>query len=78
MTRPDIASAVRAVARFCENPGLAAHKKAVLKIMQYMLHGKEWNGGSRTVGRVVDSTWKRKQTRILGLAWILDARYRVR
>ncbi|CAN0174703.1 unnamed protein product, partial [Ascophyllum nodosum] len=30
MTRPDIACAVRAVARFCENPGLA-HKKAVIK-----------------------------------------------
>ncbi|CAM9985453.1 unnamed protein product, partial [Ascophyllum nodosum] len=35
MTRPDIASAVRAVARFCENPGLA-HKKAALKVMQYL------------------------------------------
>ena len=31
MTRPDIACAVRAVARFCENPG-PAHKKAVMKI----------------------------------------------
>ena len=33
MTRPDIACAVRAVARFCENPG-PAHKKAVMKILQ--------------------------------------------
>ena len=33
MTQLDIASAVRAVARFCENPGLAL-KKAVLKVMQ--------------------------------------------
>ncbi|CAM9965209.1 unnamed protein product [Ascophyllum nodosum] len=41
MTRPDIACAVRAVARFCENPGLA-HKKAVMKIFQYLLHTKEW------------------------------------
>ena len=41
MTRPDIASAVRAVARFCENAGLA-HKKAVLKVVQYLLHTKEW------------------------------------
>ena len=41
MTRPDIARAVRAVARFCENPG-PAHKKAVMKILQYLLHTKEW------------------------------------
>ena len=41
MTRPDIACAVRAVARFCENPG-PAHKKAVMKIFQYLIHTKEW------------------------------------
>ena len=41
MTRPDTACAVRAVARFCENPG-PAHKKAVIKILQYVLHTKEW------------------------------------
>ena len=41
MTRPDIACAVRAVARFCENSG-PAHKKAVMKILQYLLHTKEW------------------------------------
>ena len=41
MTRPDIASAVRAVARFRKNPG-PAHKKAVVKILQYLLHTKEW------------------------------------
>ena len=49
MTRPDIECAVRAVARFCENPGLA-HKKAVMKILQYLLHTKEWGityGGQR-------------------------------
>ena len=40
MTRPDIARAVRAVAGFCENPGLA-HRKAVMKILQYLLHTKE-------------------------------------
>ena len=40
MTRPDIACAVRAVARFCKNPG-PAHKKAVMKILQYLLHTKE-------------------------------------
>ena len=40
-TRPDIACAVRAVARFCENPW-PAHKKAVMKILQYLLHTKEW------------------------------------
>ena len=40
MTRPDIACAVRAVVRFCENPG-PAHKKAVMKILQYFLHTKE-------------------------------------
>ena len=40
MTRPDIAYAVRAVARFCENP-VPAHKKAVMKILQYLLT-KEW------------------------------------
>ena len=31
ITRPDIACAVRAVARFCKNPR-PAHKKAVMKI----------------------------------------------
>ena len=41
MTRPDIACAVRAVVRFCESPG-PAHKKAVTKIFQYLLHTKEW------------------------------------
>ncbi|CAN0376942.1 unnamed protein product [Ascophyllum nodosum] len=41
MTRPDIACAVRTVARFCENPG-PMHKKAVMKILQYLLHTKEW------------------------------------
>ena len=41
MTRPDIACAVRAVARFCENPG-SAHKKTVMKVLQYLLHTKEW------------------------------------
>ena len=41
MTLPDIACAVRAVARLCENPG-PAHKKAVTKILQYLLHTKEW------------------------------------
>ena len=41
VTRPDIACAVRAVARFCENPG-PAHKKAVMKIFQYLLHTKSW------------------------------------
>ena len=40
MTRPDVACAVRAVARFCENPG-PAHKKAVIKILQYLLRTKE-------------------------------------
>ena len=39
MTRRDIASAVRTVGRFCGNPGLA-HKKAVLKVMQYLLQTK--------------------------------------
>ena len=41
MTRSDSACAVRAVARFCENSG-PAHKKAVMKILQYLLHTKEW------------------------------------
>ena len=41
MTRPDIACAVRALAKFCENPG-PAHKKAVMKIFRYLLHTKEW------------------------------------
>ena len=41
MTRPDIACAVRAVARFCKNPG-PAHKKAVMGILQYLLQTKEW------------------------------------
>ena len=37
MTRPDIACAVRAVAGF---PG-PAHKKVVMKVLQYLLHTKE-------------------------------------
>ncbi|CAM9245554.1 unnamed protein product, partial [Ascophyllum nodosum] len=41
MTRSDIACAIRAVGRFCENPG-PAHNKAVMKILQYLLHTKEW------------------------------------
>ena len=41
MTRPDIAFAIRAGARFVQNPGLA-HKKAMMKILQYLLHTKEW------------------------------------
>ena len=41
MARPDIACAVRAVARFCKNLG-PAHKKAVMKILQYLLHTKKW------------------------------------
>ena len=41
MIRPDIACTVRAVARICENPG-PAHKKAVMKILQYLLQTKEW------------------------------------
>ena len=39
ITQPDIACAVRAVARFCENPG-PAHKKAGVNILQYLLHTK--------------------------------------
>ena len=39
MTRPDIACAVRAVARFFEHRG-PAHKKAVMKILHYLLHTK--------------------------------------
>ena len=41
MTRPDIACALRAVARFCENPG-PAHNKAVMEISQYLIHTKGW------------------------------------
>ena len=41
MTRPDIACAVRAVARSCKNSG-PAHKKAVMKIFQYLIRTKEW------------------------------------
>ena len=40
MTRPDISCAVHAVTRFCEQLGLA-HKKAVLKVMQYLLQTKK-------------------------------------
>ncbi|CAN0309900.1 unnamed protein product, partial [Ascophyllum nodosum] len=41
MTGPDIACAICAVARFCENPG-PVHKKAVMKILQYLLHTQQW------------------------------------
>ena len=40
MARPDIACAVRAVAKFCENSG-PARKKAVIKTFQYIFHMKE-------------------------------------
>ena len=39
MTCSYTACAVRAEARFCENPG-SVHKKAVMKILQYLLHTK--------------------------------------
>ena len=53
MTRPDIACAVRDMARFFENLG-PAHKKVVMEILQYLLHTTEW--GLRTVDdRTVDS-----------------------
>ena len=41
MTGPDIACAVHAGARFCENP-VPAHNKGVMKILQYLLLTKEW------------------------------------
>ena len=41
ITRSDIACAVRDVARFCENYGLA-HRKVALKGVQYLLHTKKW------------------------------------
>ena len=41
ITQPGIACVVQAVARFCKNPGLV-HKKAVLKVVQYVLQTKEW------------------------------------
>ena len=75
MTRSDIASVVRAAARFCENPGLL-HKKSVLKVMQYLLHTKEWGityggqGCGLNVEAYTDSDF--------GACLILDARYRVR
>ena len=49
MTVPNIMYAVSAVARFCENPGLA-HKKAVLEVMQYVLYTKKWGGLVRWAG----------------------------
>ena len=38
---PDIECATRTVARFFKNPG-PAHKKSVMKILQYLLQTKEW------------------------------------
>ena len=67
-----LACAVRAVARFCESAG-PAHKKAAMKILQYLLHTKE-----RTVDKAVDSAWKHTRTRISEPAWIRDDRFRVR
>ncbi|CAN0426989.1 unnamed protein product [Ascophyllum nodosum] len=56
ITRPDIACAVRTVARFCENPG-PAHKKAVIKILQYLLHTKKWGitYGGQSCGLCVET-----------------------
>ena len=72
--RLDIACAVRSVASFCKNLGLA-HKKAALKVIQYMFRTKEW--GITHVGRTVDSIWRRIRTWILELVWVLGARCRV-
>ena len=76
MTRPDITCAVRALARFCKNPG-PAHKKTVMKILQYISFTRN-NGGLRTVDRAVDSAWKHTRTRISEPSWIRDDRFRVR
>ena len=61
MTRPDISSVVRTVAKFCENPGMA-HFKPVVKIPKYMRKTLEkgitygGDGNGRTVVRAfVDS-----------------------
>ena len=61
MTRPDISSVVRTVAKFCENPGMA-HWKPVVKILKYMRRTPEkgitygGDGNGRTVVRAfVDS-----------------------
>ena len=76
MTRSDIACAVRAVARFCENPG-PAHKEAV-RWKSCSISFKPKNGGLRTVDRAVDFAWKHTRTRISKPAWIRDDRFRVR
>lgn len=36
MTRPEIANVVHSTAKYCENPGVV-HKKAIEKILKYML-----------------------------------------
>ena len=41
MKRHGISCAVRAMIRFCEKPGLV-HKKAVFRLMQYLLNTKKW------------------------------------
>ena len=46
-----------------------------MKILQYLLHTKEW--GLRTVDRAVDSAWKQTRTRISEPAWIRDDQFRV-
>ena len=40
MTRPDIASSVRAVARFTNRPGVE-HWRAVLRILRYLIGTKD-------------------------------------
>ena len=75
MTRPAIACAVRAAARFCEKPG-PAHMKAVMKILQYLLRTKEW--GITYSRQAVDSAWKHARTQISEHAWIRDGQFRVR
>ena len=42
MTRPDIACALRAVARLRKNPGLAHYKKTVIQGIYNLLHTNEW------------------------------------
>ena len=75
MTRPDIACAVRAVARFCENPG-PAHKKAVMKILQYLLHTKEW--GITYGGQGCGLCMEAYTNSDFGACLIRDDRFRVR
>ena len=67
MTRPDVASAERAVARYAHNPA-ARHWKAVRKVIIAYLEGTKglgdvfWRGGELTLSLFADVDYADRST----------------